>query len=293
MKKELYIALMPLLVALIVSGCGKEIEPNTTETNIEQTETIEVKNKALEELKSESSNMQFTVGIKARIKEIQGNSILISSDIDEFPGAFSVDVPEKIIDISMLSGGDSILIQMQDLHSKDTQGLKKFSANQIVKQEQYSSVTKHDVLLTAAPPIVLSDILSSNLNSFELHSGSYSWSYKNGRELLDMVACGMAPLDKNNFLESKALDIPEYNGMDYVTYSLGCVISPDIFTIYEWDKNDIGNPNAKETSKAIFYYQPLLELKPNKVYQLELKWNKSKLDTNGFYGVASYVFATE
>ena len=59
--------------------------------------------------------MANTVSIDAHIKEIHdGNIILISSDSDEFPGAFEVVVEEDVYDVSELYGGQSIRIEMYD-----------------------------------------------------------------------------------------------------------------------------------------------------------------------------------
>ena len=59
--------------------------------------------------------MANTVSIDAHIKEIHdGNIILISSDSDEFPGAFEVVIEEDVYDVSELYGGQSIRIEMYD-----------------------------------------------------------------------------------------------------------------------------------------------------------------------------------
>ncbi len=59
--------------------------------------------------------MANTVTIDAHIKEINdGNTILISSDTDEFPGAFEVVVQEDVCDVSELCGGQNICVEMYD-----------------------------------------------------------------------------------------------------------------------------------------------------------------------------------
>ena len=40
------------------------------------------------------------VGIEAHIKEVKEQEILISSDCDDFPGAFAVEVPESVFDFT-------------------------------------------------------------------------------------------------------------------------------------------------------------------------------------------------
>ena len=59
--------------------------------------------------------MANTVSIDAHIKEIHdGNTILISSDSDEFPGAFEVVVQEDVYPIEELDWGQNIRVEMYD-----------------------------------------------------------------------------------------------------------------------------------------------------------------------------------
>lgn len=58
--------------------------------------------------------MMKSATIEAHIKEIYDNKILISSDEDDFPGAFEVIVPEHVYNINELHGGQSIQIEMYD-----------------------------------------------------------------------------------------------------------------------------------------------------------------------------------
>ena len=59
--------------------------------------------------------MANTVSIDAHIKEINnGNTILISSDTDEFPGAFEVVVQEDVYPIEELDWGQNIRVEMYD-----------------------------------------------------------------------------------------------------------------------------------------------------------------------------------
>ena len=59
--------------------------------------------------------MANTVTIDAHIKEIHdGNTILISSDTDEFPGAFEVVVQEDVYPIEELDWGQNIRVEMYD-----------------------------------------------------------------------------------------------------------------------------------------------------------------------------------
>lgn len=68
-----------------------------------------------DDIRKYQMEMADTVTIDAHIKEINnGNTILISSDTDDFPGAFEVVVEEDVCDISELYGGQNIRIEMYD-----------------------------------------------------------------------------------------------------------------------------------------------------------------------------------
>ena len=272
----------------------KIINETGQESIVTSTEEMTPENETIEEKVSQNGNGQNFVGIQAHVKEIDDQSILISSESDDFPGAFYVEVTKDIYDIASLSGGDTILIQMQDLNEENKQGLKKFLAKSIVIASMDDENAKEDTLLTAAPSVYLSDALSSTLNSFKINAGNYSWNYIKGSKTICVNACGAHPLDKNYIDHMEALNIPEYNKLDFAPYSFICSILPDRLTIHEWNINDIGNMDAEVISTMIFYYNPhFLELKPDRVYELVADWDKSNLEINGFYGNASYVMVTQ
>ncbi len=68
-----------------------------------------------DDIRKYQMEMANTVTIDAHIKEIHdGNTILISSDSDEFPGAFEVMVEEEVYPVSELEWGQSIRVEMYD-----------------------------------------------------------------------------------------------------------------------------------------------------------------------------------
>ena len=72
------------------------------------------------------------VGIEAHVKEIHGDTLLISSDSDDFPGAFAVTGADEMPEFSDLQGGTAIQIVMQRSDGTDEQGLAKYRAEKIV-----------------------------------------------------------------------------------------------------------------------------------------------------------------
>lgn len=148
--------------------------------------------------------------------------------------------------------------------------------------------------LTSAPALVLSDPLASVLNSFELQSGSYTWNCKSGEEMRGIIACGSHPLDGAPDPDSITLKLPRYNGQNTAAYAFSSQVPADALTIRQWNKTDIGNTNAAAISvTSVDNPEPYVELAPGYVYELTLEWKEENLDTNGFFGEASYVLITE
>ncbi len=68
-----------------------------------------------DDIREYQMEIESTVTIDAHIKEIyNGNTILVSSDTDEFPGAFEVVVEEDVYPIEELDWGQNIRVEMYD-----------------------------------------------------------------------------------------------------------------------------------------------------------------------------------
>lgn len=232
----------------------------------------------------------YYIGINADVKEIYPDSILISSDSDDFPGDFLVEGVETLSGYIELKEGDVIQIFMQDLQEKNEQGLRKYRARDMAILDGEEIYPKIDVLLTQVPTFTLTDVLSSQMNSIEIASGNYSWEYIGE----GIIACGASPLDEEQREMTAKLKVPHYNKMDRVVYSFSTQIAPDILTIFQWDVDDIGKVDAIKESITTYYYKmPLLELEAGKVYEFNTEWKEENFEQNGFFGSASYVLITE
>lgn len=146
--------------------------------------------------------------------------------------------------------------------------------------------------LTSAPKLYLSDALSSTMNRIELQSGNYSWSYLDNGETTSTVACGVHPLDKGAGGEEK-VKLPDYNGIDFVSYLVSSEASPDSILVSEWDAADEGNVEAKPNYEEVYEEAFFIEVKPDKIYEITAVWKDEKLEERGFSGEASYVLKTE
>lgn len=301
MKQKAIVCL--LAISAILVSCGaKDTQTDTdvaaentyveNKTLIEPEEEPEVQTNT--ELYGEPVKIEGTaVGILAHIKEINGDEILISSDSDDFPGVFNVEVPENVYDVSGFSGGATIQILMQDKEEKDSSGIPEYLAKNIVVLDEQEDVMQAsvDVLLTSAPAFTLTDPLSSTYDPYEIQSGNYSWNCMYEGEMMGVIACGAHPMDG---VEVDKLKLPDYQNMSTVSYTFSTTIAPDILKIRKWDAANIGNTDAKEISVITYYYQmPLLELEPGRVYEFTASWKEEYADLRGFYGEASYTLVTE
>lgn len=148
------------------------------------------------------------------------------------------------------------------------------------------------LILTSAPALYLSDMLSSTWNRTELHSGNYSWSYVEKGETVSMVACGTHPLDENSGGQDK-LKLPEYNGIDFVSYTVSCDVTPDRIVVRAWDASEEGNIQAEPDSETDYAETLFVELKPDRIYEITAVWEEELLEERGFCGEASYELRTE
>ncbi|MDE7334135.1 MAG: hypothetical protein K2O16_18295 [Lachnospiraceae bacterium] len=295
-----------LLAVLIFTGCRAE-ENRKSQTAADREEIREdiaqgaEEEAGAEEEPEESVQPQVqmspvkvsgkAVGIEAHIKEVKGQEILISSDCDGFPGAFEVEVPESVFDISLLTGGTAVRIVMEEKDGTDEDLCYQARGIEIVPEQGETAAAEEEKYLTSPPAFVLIDPLSSTYASFEIYPGNYSWNYKDGDEMAGVIACGAHPLDD---MEREKLKVPQYNGMEAVRYRLSTESLPDTLIINAWDAEDIGNTLAETLSELTFYYPvATVDLEKGKVYEITAVWEQDRLEQRGFYGDASYTLITE
>lgn len=236
---------------------------------------------------AEPEDIQKSVVIRAVVKEITQGELLISSRSDSFPGAFRVKVLAEQSDGKDLREGEQIRIAMKELPDADADGLPCYEA--LLVMEDQGLAGREDILLTDAPQIRLQDILSGTLAEYILTSSSYTWNYREGEEWRSLTACGAEPVEAAKAVEKK-LDIPDYNGMDGGTYSMGTAVLPDQMVIQEWKISEEGE--AGQLSETVSYAPShTLCLKKDRVYLIIAEWK----DEEGvsFFGKAEYVLVTE
>lgn len=309
-KRRKRILACGIIAGLILGifGCAGNAEVNGGENGAEQSVVLQGEDKAaagrepesreeneMAEKRDRSSEGETVeiVGIQAHVKEINGQTLLISSDTDDFPGVFTVTGAGDMPEFSDLEGGASILILMRDLNGVDDRGYAQYEAEQIIIPTGDEEEVRQDILLAEVPELTLQDALSSQMASVSLRSGNYTWNVEENGEGLCISACGAAPLEAAADFDTR-IRIPEYNGMNGAPYVFSAKISPDILVVRRWNADDIGKENAREEAVVKYYYkQPVLQLEAGKVYEFAAEWKEENKDKNGFYGCAAYVLVTE
>ncbi len=157
--------------------------------------------------------------------------------------------------------------------------------------------TEEPALLTEPPAIVLTDPLSSALNSFEVSSGNYSWTMWNDPDEglgSAILACGSHPLD-SGMEKAEKLDVPSYQKQEKTLYWISCPVLPDRYTLTEWNRDQIGDPEAEPVSENEYETGEMweAELVPDRVYRILAVWEEDKARERGFCGEAEYVVVTE
>ena len=163
-------------------------------------------------------------------------------------------------------------------------------------QEDMSGSQKAAVKgLTSPPMMVLQDSLSSTMNYYYVTSGTYSWNYQteNPEEMRSVEASGPFPTIAVKGEEENWLKLVHYNGIDYASYLAGFEVEPDRISIKEYDLLDLGDMEPEILSETRMEDVYFLELRPRRIYEITAEWDEEHLESNGFYGSAIYIFATE
>ena len=281
--------------SLLIGGGGTDQEPMyiRLEAGDDYMELRENSARDVEGFFEKHASREEYVGIRAHIKEVRGDRALVSSDTDQFPGTFWVTGVAELAAGEELKGGASVFVLMEDTGEKEADQIRIFVGKQLVALSQEADRPQEDILLTSAPLMTLTDVLSSRYDPIEVLPENYTWGIDEGGEVREVVACGSAPLD-NGFLGDKALKLPNYNNMDKVFYSFSTVFTPDQMVVRQWNLSDTGSQEAKEERVMTLYYViPAVGLEKDKVYEFEAEWEKENLEKRGFCGRASYVLATK
>ena len=56
---------------------------------------------------------------------------------------------------------------------------------------------------------------------------------------------------------------------------------------------ELGNMEPEVLSETSIEKNYILELRPRRIYEVTAEWDEKHLESNGFYGSAIYIFATD
>lgn len=279
---------------LAAGGAGFDQEPMYIRlVSADDEDYIDIRQESSDKVKEFLEKHRFKsecVGIKAHVKELQGDRALLSSDTDDFPGVFWVLGVLELAGEEELQGGTPVFVMMEDMGQEAEDGIAIYKARQLYGASEQGE-GREDILLTKPPALGLSDPLSSTCSSFQVLPGNYSWNTAAGE---GVIACGSGPLDEAAMQSAAKLKLPRYNGPDKVSYSCFFTVWPDKLVVRQWDVSCIGNGEAEEERQAACYCRmPFMELERGKVYEFSAEWKQGGTGGTGFWGNAGYIFMTE
>ncbi len=207
------------------------------------------------------------------------------SDTMQTTGATCYYVPrdlyDTVIDILKEEYDREMLLQTGQLPNSDVED---------IPSESFTSVQ----LLKKPPTLTMQDALSSAMNFTYVESGTYEWSYPTGNpnEMTTINASGAFPTVAVKGKEDEWIEVSDYNNIDYAPYMLNWGIDPDRIRVKEYDLLDLGDMEPLVLDEYTLEDVYFLELRPRRIYEVIAQWDEGS-NGNGFYGEATYIFATD
>lgn len=183
----------------------------------------------------------------------------------------------------------------------------EISGGDMVSSDQNTA----EVTVRREPPDIELYPTAGEGDSLLVRSSGYNWNWPEGEDQMGAaIADGAAPLSEGAPWD--ILILPE-NGDGSSEYRLTIrvgsnepeaneivadEIAADEIGIDMWNLADIGNYNAAASRIAVYQGEEItaedfsISLQSGKVYQIYLIWNKEKMEENGCFGIAYYVFKT-
>lgn len=215
------------------------------------------------------------------------------SDAMQTTGATCYYVPKDLYDkvIDILRREELLKDQMEQ---QKLQGELE-AEEELLLQEQLELENITSVQLLKKPPtLTMQDALSSAMNFTYVESETYGWTYPTGNpdEMVTIDACGAFPTVAVKGKEDEWIEVRDYNGVDYAPYMLNWGIDPDRIRVVEYDLLDLGDMEPLVLDEYTLEDVYFLELRPRRIYEVIAQWDEGS-NGNGFYGEASYIFATD
>lgn len=208
------------------------------------------------------------------------------SDAMQITGATCYYVPRALYDTVI------DLLEQASAELKTLEEEKKLLGELSSEELSFEAVTSVHIL-KEPPTMTLQDALSSTMNFFDVKSGTYDWSYPTGNqdEMSTISACGAFPTVAVKGKEDEWIQVRDYNGIDYAPYMLNWGIDPDRIRVREYDLLELGNMEPEIIAEYTLEDVYFLELRPRRIYEVIAEWDEGSYE--GFYGEATYIFATD
>lgn len=215
------------------------------------------------------------------------------SDTMQTTGATCYYVPKDLYDkvIDILRREELLKDQLEQ---EKLQGELE-AEEELLLQEQLELENITSVQLLKKPPtLTMQDALSSAMNFTYVESGTYEWSYPTGNpnEMTTINASGAFPTVAVKGKEDEWIEVSDYNNIDYAPYMLNWGIDPDCIRVKEYDLLDLGDMEPLVLDEYTLEDVYFLELRPRRIYEVIAQWDEGS-NGNGFYGEATYIFATD
>jgi len=146
------------------------------------------------------------------------------------------------------------------------------------------------------PPVMELHPVSEEGGSLLVRPCGYTWNWPEGDDQMGAaIADGPAATSEGGHWET--LVLPE-NSDGLSEYILTTEVMPDELGIDVWDMADIGNSEAQGSRIAVYQGEEIaaedlvISLQAGKIYQIYMEWDKEKIDENGCFGIAYYIFMT-
>lgn len=186
--------------------------------------------------------------------------------------------------------------------------VQEVTDEEISENEQAESVKQEadeqsvQIKGSETPPMMhLKNAYSSSTDYLEVKHGSCRWS---GTDELTggnyfTEGTGLHPTEAVK--DQNRIILEDDNGVPYIAdFMFESNVSglkreadaPDYLTIREWDLLDLGDVSAEPVSIAARVENQPITLLPQRIYEIVAEWDEAKFEERGFYGSASYCFAT-
>lgn len=197
--------------------------------------------------------------------------------------------------------------------SEVVEGNQSESIQEVMSEQEEAAQAAMMEDSVVPPTMHLKNALSSSKDFFEVEAGTHSWTVmraKSGTKNWEAIGgenAVMVSSEGQGLYPTAAVKGNEWIvlsddiGVPYIMdFSTGTNVNgmerymeaPDHITVREYDLLDLADEYAEPVSQAIRVEYSPLTLIPGRIYEVVAEWNMGQYQERGFYGSATYCFAT-